>query len=93
MARQPATVDVLLAETGLAPVTKASRRTRQVRFRHAANRRMRHVIEWWVFGAAREDAWSKTVYETSRARGQGKYRALRGLGARWTRILWRGRLG
>jgi transposase len=84
-----ATVDVLLAETGLAPVTKASGRTRQVRFRYAANRRMRHVIDWWVFVAAREDAWSKTVYETSRARGQGKYRALRGLGARWTRILWR----
>ena len=83
------TVDVLLAETGLAPVTKASGRTRQVRFRYAANRRMRHVIDWWVFVAAREDPWSKIVYETSRARGQGKYRALRGLGARWMRILWR----
>jgi transposase len=44
------TVDVLLAETGLAPVTKASGRTRQVRFRYAANRRMRHVINWWVMG-------------------------------------------
>jgi hypothetical protein len=51
-----------------------------VRFRYAANRRMRHVIDWWVFVAAREDPWSKIVYETSRARGQGKYRALRGLG-------------
>jgi transposase len=36
--------ETLLAETGLAPVTKASGRTRQVRFRYAANRRMRHVI-------------------------------------------------
>ncbi len=80
---------VLLAEAGLAPVTKASGRTRQVRFRYAANRRMRHVIDWWAFVATREDAWSKTVYDTGRARGQGKYRALRGLGARWTRILWR----
>ena len=26
---------------------------------------------------------------TRRARGQGKYRALRGIGARWMRILWR----
>ena len=83
------TVEVLLAETGLAPVTKASGRTRQVRFRYAANRRMRHVIDWWVFVASREDPWSKTVYDTARSRGQGKYRALRGLGARWTRILWR----
>jgi transposase len=69
-------VETLLAETGLAPVTKASGRTRQVRFRYAVNRRMRHVIDWWVFAAAREDAWSKIVYQASRARGQGKYRAL-----------------
>jgi len=80
---------VLLAETGLAPVTKASGRTRQVRFRYAANRRMRHVIDWWAFVASREDPWSKAVYDQGRARGQGKYRALRGLGARWTRVLWR----
>ena len=81
--------EVLLAETGLAPVTKASGRTRQVRFRYAANRRMRHVIDWWMFIAAREDPWSKSIYEAGRARGQGKYRALRGLGARWVRIMWR----
>ncbi|MGI3781182.1 MAG: IS110 family transposase [Janthinobacterium lividum] len=82
-------VEVLLAETGLAPVTKASGRTRQVRFRYAANRRMRHAIDWWMFIAARDDPWSKAVYEAGRARGQGKYRALRGLGARWVRIMWR----
>jgi transposase len=83
------TLDMLLAEAGLAPVTKASGRTRQVRFRYAANRRMRHAIDWWMFIAARDDPWSKAIYEAARARGQGKYRALRGLGARWTRIMWR----
>jgi len=41
-------VETRLAETGLGPVTKASGLTRQVRFRYAANRRMRHVIDWWV---------------------------------------------
>ena len=39
-------VEALLAEAGLAPVTKACGRTRQVRFRYAANRRMRHAIDW-----------------------------------------------
>ena len=82
-------VNVLLAETGLAPVTRASGRTRQVRFRYAANRRMRHAIDWWIFIAVRDDPWSKALYENARARGQGKYRALRGIGARWMRILWR----
>ena len=79
----------LLAEAGLAPVTRASGRTRQVRFRYAANHRVRHAIDWWAFTATREDDWSAAIYDAARAAGQGKYRALRGLGARWMRILWR----
>lgn len=79
----------LLAEAGLAPVTRASGRTRQVRFRYAANKRLRHSIDWWMTVAAREDPWSTAIYEQARAAGQGRYRAYRGLGARWTRILWK----
>lgn len=80
----------LLAETGLAPVTRASGRTRQVRFRYAANKRMRHAIDWWAFVAVREDPhWSGALYTVARAAGQGHYRALRGIAARWARILWR----
>ncbi|CAM3359200.1 IS110 family transposase [Mycobacteroides abscessus] len=79
----------LLADTGLAPVTKASGRTRQVRFRYAANRRMRHAIDWWMFVATREDPWSAEIYQQARAAGHAHHRALRGLGARWVRILWR----
>jgi transposase len=80
---------VLLAEAGLAPVTRASGRTRQVRFRYAANTRMRHAIDWWTFTSTRETEWARLAYDDARARGQGKYRALRGLGSRWTRVLWR----
>jgi transposase len=83
------TAQVLLAEAGLAPVTKSSGRTRQVRFRYAANKRMRHAIDWWMVVAARDDPWSKTIYQAGRARRPGKYRVLRGLGARWARIMWR----
>ena len=79
----------LLADTGLAPVTKASGHTRQVGFRYAANRRMRHAIDWWMFVAAREDPWSADIYHQARAARQPHPRALRGLGARWVRILWR----
>ena len=79
----------LLAESGLAPVTRASGRTRQVRFRYAANKHLRHAIDWWMTVAAREDPWSKQVYDQARAAGHSRYRAYRGLGARWTRILWR----
>ena len=50
---------------------------------------MRHAIDWWMTVAAREDDWSKAVYDNARAHRQSRYRAYRGLGARWTRILWR----
>ena len=83
------TAATLLAETGTAPVTRASGRSRSVHFRYAANRRMRHAIDWWAFVSARENDWAKQAYGLARARGQLHNRALRGLGARWVRILWR----
>jgi transposase len=83
------TPDTLLAETGTAPVTRASGRSRTVRFRYAANKRMRHAIDWWTFVSVRENQWAREHYDQARARGQQHNRALRGLGARWVRILWR----
>ena len=87
-ARFPAP-DVLLAETGTAPVTRSIGRSRTVRFRYATNKRMRHAIDWWAFVSVRENDWARAAYEQARARGQLHNRALRGIGARWTRILWR----
>ncbi len=83
------TADVLLAETGTAPVTRSSGRSRHVSFRYAANKRMRHAIDWWTFVAVRENDWAHDAYQQARARGQLHNRALRGIGARWIRILWR----
>lgn len=83
------TADVLLAETGTAPVTRSSGRSRTVRFRYAANKRMRHAIDWWAFVSVRENDWAHAAYQQGRDRGQLHNRALRGVGARWTRILWR----
>lgn len=80
---------VLLAETGTAPVTRSSGRSRHVTFRYAANKRMRHAIDWWAFVAVRENDWAHEAYQQARGRGQQHNRALRGIGARWTRILWR----
>ncbi len=71
------TADVLLAETGTAPVTRSSGRTRTVRFRYAANKRMRHAVDWWAFVAVRENDWALEAYQQARARGQLHNRALR----------------
>jgi transposase len=81
--------DVLLAEAGLAPVTRSSGRTTRVRFRYAANTSLREAFCWWAFNTLRLSPWSRQAYQSARARGQHHYRALRGLGARWARILWR----
>lgn len=83
------TADVLLAETGTASVTRSFGRSRTVRFRYAANKRMRHAIDCWAFVSVRENDWAHPAYEQARARGQQHNRALRGVGARWVRILWR----
>jgi transposase len=87
-ARYP-TADILLAEAGLAPVTRASGRSRSVRFRYAANTRLREAAMWWAFNSMKESEWAATAYRDARNRGQHYHRALRGLAARWTRILWR----
>jgi hypothetical protein len=80
---------VLLAEAGLAPVTRASGRSCRVRFRYAANRQLREACTWWAYNSLKESTWASEAYRQARTRGQHPYRALRGLGARWVRVLWR----
>lgn len=79
----------LLAEAGLAPVTQSSGRSRRVRFRYAANGHLRRAFMWWAFNSIRLSRWAREAYEAGRARGLRYHRALRGLAARWARVLWR----
>jgi transposase len=82
--------EVLLAEAGLAPVTRASGRSKSVRFRYAANTRLREAAMWWAFNSLKLSPWANTAFRAARTeRGQHYHRALRGLGARWMRVLWR----
>jgi transposase len=82
--------EVLLAEAGLAPVTRSSGRSRSVRFRYAANTRLRESAMWWAYNSMKESPWAAAAFREARdQRGQRYHRALRGLSARWMRILWR----
>ena len=84
------TDSVLLAEAGLAPVTRASGRSRSVRFRYAANSRLRETAMWWSYNSLKESSWASAAFREARdQRGQRYHRALRGLAARWMRVLWR----
>ena len=81
---------VLLAEAGLAPVTRSSGRSRSVRFRYAANTHLREAAMWWAFNSLKTSPWAAAAFRRARDQhGQRYHRALRGLAARWTRILWR----
>jgi transposase len=82
--------EVLLAEAGLAPVTRASGRSKSVRFRYAANGRLREATMWWAFNSLKVSPWASDAFRVARdQRGQRYHRALRGLAARWMRVLWR----
>jgi transposase len=80
---------MLLAEAGLAPVTRRSGASHRVRFRLAANHHLRQAFTWWAYNSLGCSPWARASYDDARQRGQRSYRALRGLGARWARVLWR----
>jgi transposase len=81
--------DVLLAEVGLAPVTRSSGRTVRMRFRYAAYASMREAFMWWAYNSIKVSPWARNAYEAAKGGGQHHYQAVRGLAARWARVLWR----
>ena len=84
------TNSVLLAQAGLAPVTRASGRSHSIRFRYAANTRLQETAMWWAYNSLKESSWAAAAFRQARdQRGQRYHRALRGLAARWMRVLWR----
>ena len=80
--------DQLTAETGIAPVTRASGKSHTVAFRHATNRRARQALHIWLDNSRKADPWAAERYAAARARGQRHPHALRTLGRAWLRIIW-----
>ena len=65
------------------------KRRRRVRFRYAANTRLREATQWWAHNSLKVSPWAKAAFREARDEtGQRYHRALRGLGARWMRIAW-----
>jgi transposase len=83
------TAPSFLAEAGLAPVTRQSGSSRRVGFRYAANHHLRATWQQWMLTAIRISPWTRVTYDAARTRGQSHNRAVRSVGARWGRILWR----
>jgi transposase len=79
--------NVLRAQSGSAPITKQSGRTRLVSMRRACNPRLRGAVYQWAFTAIRIDPRAKVRYQALRAKGHSHPRALRGVGDRLLKML------
>jgi transposase len=60
------TPETLLAEAGLAPVTRSSGRSHRVRFRYAANTRLRDAVMWCSYNSLKESTWAADACRQAR---------------------------
>ena len=81
--------EALQCYAGTAPVTKKSGKTRFVFLRRACNTVLRATVHLWVDLSRHQCAWAEAYYQKKRQEGKSHATALRCLGQRWLKILWR----
>jgi len=74
---------------GTAPVTKQSGKSRWVHCRRGCNRFLRAAVHLWADQSRHRCAWAQAYYQTKRQQGQSHACALRCLGQRWLKTLWK----
>jgi len=79
----------LAAESGVAPVTHASGKSRAVAFRWACNQHLRAALTTFADNSRHASPWAADVYQRARARGCDHPHAIRILARAWIRVLWR----
>ena len=81
--------EALQGYAGTAPVTKQSAKSCFVHVRRACNKVLRATVHLWADERRRTCAWADACYQQKKAQGQSHAPALRCLGQRWLKILWR----
>jgi len=79
----------LMCQAGVSPVGYQSGQVEKCRLRRACNKVLRFTIHLWTNASRKTCAWAQAYYEHKRARGHTHASALRCLGKRWLKILWR----
>jgi transposase len=74
---------------GTAPVTIKSGKRRWARWRWSCNKTLRCVVHLWVDLTRHQCAWAQAYYQKKREAGKSHAQALRCLGQRWLKILWK----
>ena len=74
---------------GTAPVSFQSGQVHQVYVRFMCNKSFRHAVHLWADLSRKLCSWAQIYYQAQRARGKTHAAALRCLGQRWLKILWK----
>ena len=81
-------VEVVAAEAGAAPVTRASGERRGVAFRFACSGQARKALMIFADNSRRASPWAQDIYARARARGKRHPHAIRILARAWLRVIW-----
>ena len=84
-----ASVEGLQSYAGVAPVTRKSGKSRWVSIRRACNKVLRATMHLWASLSIPQCAWAAAYYQRKKECGMGHAAALRCLGNRWLKIVWR----
>jgi transposase len=81
--------DALMCLSGVSPVGYQSGQVEKCRLRRACNKVLRATVHLWVNASRRRCRWADAYYHHKRGEGHSHASALRCLGKRWLKILWR----
>jgi transposase len=81
--------DALRCYAGTAPVLEASGKKRFVHLRRACNKHLRYTVHLWADKSRPLCAWAEAYYQQKKKQGLTHAAALRCLGQRWLKILWK----
>ena len=74
---------------GAAPVSFQSGKVHRVHLRRGCNHWLRATVHLWADQSRHFCAWAQAYYQQKKKQGMGHAAALRCLGQRWLKILWR----
>ena len=74
---------------GTAPVSYQSGKIHKVSLRRACNRNLRYAMHLFADKSRAQCTWAATYYQALRERGNTHAQALRCLGQRWLKIIWK----
>jgi transposase len=84
-----ATANGLQAYAGTAPVTRASGNSCVHSLRRMCSKPLRFAVHWLATNSLINCPWARIYYDAKRAAGKGHQTALRCLGNRWLKIIWK----